>query len=48
MKWYEALKQNEDFYNEIVNLAYKAIKELKSRQFIKKGQPVVAFLNLVN
>jgi hypothetical protein len=35
IKWDEALKQDEDFYNHIVELAGKAIKELEIRQFIK-------------
>jgi hypothetical protein len=48
MKWDEALKQDEDSYNHIVNPAGKAIKELENRQFIKQGQPVATFLNPVD
>jgi hypothetical protein len=48
MKWDEALKQDKDSYNHIVDLAGKAIKELENRQFIKQGQLIATFLNLVN
>jgi hypothetical protein len=48
MGWDEALKQDEDSYNEVVDLARKAIKELENRRFIKEGQSVVIFLNPVD
>ena len=48
MKWDEALKQDEDSYNHIVDLAGKAIKELENRQFIQQGQPIATFLNPVD
>jgi phosphoenolpyruvate-protein kinase (PTS system EI component) len=45
MGWQEAIKQDEDSYNHVVNLAREAIKELENRQFIKEGQNVATFLD---
>ena len=45
MGWQEAVKQDEDSYDHVVNLAREAIKELETRHFIKEGQNVVTFLN---
>jgi hypothetical protein len=45
MGWQEAVKQDEDSYIHVVNLAREAIKELANRQFIKEGQNVATFLD---
>src|SRR5947209_3648776 len=35
MGWQEAIKQDKDSYDHVVNLAREAIKELENRHFIK-------------
>jgi DDE superfamily endonuclease len=45
MGWTEAVQEDETSYNNAVDLARAAIKELENRQFIKEGQHVATFLN---
>ena len=45
MGWQEAVKQDEDSYDHVVNQACEAIKELEKRQFIKEGQNAVTCLD---
>jgi hypothetical protein len=45
MGWQEAVQQDKDSYDRVVNLAREAIKELENRHFIKEGQNVATFLD---
>jgi len=45
MGWQEAIQQDKDSYDRVVNLAREAIKELENRHFIKEGQNVATFLD---
>jgi len=45
MKWSKAIEQDEANYNDIINTAREAIKELEKQQFIKEGQHIAAYLN---
>jgi hypothetical protein len=45
MVWQEAVQQDKDSYDRVVNLAREAIKELENRHFIKEGQNAATFLD---